>query len=111
MLFSDILADQETTDKLGAALIILAHDEGGGRPRKGVLLTRELVEDAFGGDSDRAAEAIRSGVIDHEALCRIDGPDRLIYQTLNAANDIVRWHPATFGRGDLGLFEGPVRSR
>ncbi|AFL53674.1 hypothetical protein [Sinorhizobium fredii] len=106
----EILADQETTDKLGAAMIILARDEDGGRPRKGVILTHELVEDAFGGDRDRAAEVIRSGVIDHEAMRRIDSPDRLSYETLDVAGALVRWHLVTFSRDDLGLFEGPVRS-
>ncbi|AFL52401.1 anthranilate/para-aminobenzoate synthase component II [Sinorhizobium fredii] len=111
MSLFEILADQETTDKLGAAMIILTRDEGGGHPRKGIILTHELVEDAFGGDRDRAAGVIRSGVIVHEAMRRIDSPDRLIYQTLDAATAVVRWHLATFSRDDLGLFEGPVRSR
>ena len=111
MSLFEILADEETTQKLGAAMIVLTHDEGGRHARNGIILTRELVDDAFGGDRDRATEVIRSGVIDHEALRRIDSPDRLIYQTLGAANALVRWHLATFSRDDLGLFEGPVRSR
>ncbi len=81
------------------------------RPRKGIILTHELVKDAFGGARDRATEVIRSGVVDHEAMLRIDGPDRVSYETLNAASALVRWHLATFSRDDLGLFEGPVRSR
>ncbi|WEX78932.1 hypothetical protein PYH37_003891 [Sinorhizobium numidicum] len=111
MSLFEILADQETTDKLGAAMIILTRDEGGGHPRKGIILTHELVEDAFAGDRDRAAEVIRSGVIDHQAMRRIDSPDRVTYQTLDAATALVRWHLATFSRDDLGLFEGAVRSK
>jgi hypothetical protein len=41
---------------------------------------------------------------------RIDSPDRLSYETLDAAGALVRWHLVTFSRDDLGLFEGPVRS-
>ncbi|WP_026614463.1 hypothetical protein [Ensifer aridi] len=107
----EILADEETSKKLGVAMVMLSRDAGRGEPRKGIIVTGELLADAFGGDPNRAAEVIRSGVIDHEAMRRIDSPDRLSYQPQPAsATDPAHWHLAVFSRDDLGLFEGPVRS-
>jgi hypothetical protein len=103
----EILADEETNKSLDVAMIMLTRDEGDDRPRKGIILTHELFVDAFGGDPNRAAEVIRSGLIDHEAMRRIDSPDRLSYQP---QADSIAWHLAVFSRDDLGLFEGPVSS-
>jgi hypothetical protein len=106
-----ILADEETSKRLDVAMVMLTPDAGRGEPRKGIILTRELLVDAFGGDANRAAEVIRSGIVDHEAMRRIDSPDRLSYQPQAAsATESSRWHLAVFSRDDLGLFEGPVRS-
>ncbi|MGZ2478283.1 hypothetical protein [Sinorhizobium medicae] len=109
MAIFEVLADQELARELGVPVVMLTRDEGRDRPRKGIMLTRELVEDAFEGDRERAAEAARSGVIDQEAMRRIDSPDRLIYQSRGEA-DQAAWVLAAFTRDDLGLFEGPVRS-
>lgn len=109
MAIFEVSADQELGQELGVAVVMLTRDEGHDRPRKGIMLTHELVEDAFEGDRERAAEAARSGMIDHEAMRRIDGPDRLVHQPKGAA-DQAAWTLAAFTRDDLGLFEGPVRS-
>ncbi|WP_027997670.1 hypothetical protein [Sinorhizobium arboris] len=107
MAMFEILTDQDVADELGVAVVVLTRDEDLGRPRKGIMLTQELVDDAFEGDRGRAAEAVRSGVIDHEAMRRIDSPDRLVYEP---RGDPAAWWLAAFTRDDLGLFEGPVRS-
>lgn len=105
----EVLAEQEVAEELGVAVVMLTREDGRALPRKGIMLTHELVDDAFEGDRGRAAEAARSGVIDHEAMRRIDSPDRLVYHPRDAA-DPVEWTLAAFSRDDLGLFEGPVRS-
>ncbi|MQX45408.1 hypothetical protein GHK30_02085 [Sinorhizobium medicae] len=109
MAVFEVLADPELAQELAVAVVMLTRDEGRDRPRKGIMLTRELVEDAFEGDRERAAEAARSGLIDQEAMRRIDSPDRLTYQPRGQAGQAA-WVLAAFTRDDLGLFEGPVRS-
>ncbi|RVH06384.1 hypothetical protein [Sinorhizobium meliloti] len=105
----EVLVEQEVAEELGVAVVMLTREDSRGLPRKGIMLTHELVDDAFEGDRERAAEAARSGVIDHEAMRRIEGPDRLVYHPRGAA-DPAAWTLAAFSRDDLGLFEGPVRS-
>ncbi|MDK1384661.1 hypothetical protein QN224_04475 [Sinorhizobium sp. 8-89] len=111
MALFEIMADQKTSKELDVALVMLTSNEDSGGSRKGITLTHELVEDAFDGDRGRAAEAVRSGVVDHEAMRRIGSPDKLVYQPQNADGaSTAHWTLAVFSRDDLGLFEGPVRS-
>lgn len=112
MSLFDVLADRKIAEELDAAVVILTRGEDRGPSRNGILLTRELVDDLFQGDPDRAVEAIRSGVVDHEATRRIDSPDKVVHRIRDADGaERACWTLAVFSRDDLGLFEGPVRTR